>query len=107
MTTKTVQPETLRITDQYRRRPSGRVCEIESFGARLCLHVWELETPLEPGWRVEAHSGSGTDAIIVGRSAGTRVEALRDVGTTWAAERRSPSFDWENIAALLASVRVV
>jgi hypothetical protein len=105
MANRSTQPDTLRITDQYRRHPTGRVCEIECFGARLSVHVWELET--QPGWRVEAHSGSGADAIVVGRSAGTRAEALRDVGATWAAERMSPSFDWKDIAALLASVRVV
>ncbi len=99
-------PEKLRITDQYRRLPTGRVCEIDCFGQRLAFHVWELETE-ERGWRVEAHSGSGENAIVVGRSAGTRVEALRDVGATWAAERRSPSVDWDTIATLLASVRVV
>jgi hypothetical protein len=106
MSVKTQPPENLRITEQYRRLPTGRVCEIECFGQRLVVHVWELEKE-ERGWRVEAHSGSGENAIVVGRSAGTRVEALRDVGATWAAERRSPSFDWDTIATLLASVRVV
>jgi hypothetical protein len=104
--TKAAQPEKLRITDQYRRRPSGRVCEIDSFGAKLSVHVWELD-PEEPGWRVEAHTGTGSTAIVVGRSARTSAEALRDVGATWTAERRSPDFDWENIRTLLASVRMV
>lgn len=106
MATKTPQPETLRITDQYRRNPTGRVCELEFFGERLSLHVWELETK-DPAWRVEAHCGSGEDAIVVGSSAGTRSAALRDVGATWAAEHRNPRFDWANIETLLASVRVV
>jgi hypothetical protein len=106
MGTKSPEPETLRITGQYRRNPHGRVCELECFGARVSLHVWELETQ-DPAWRVEAHSGSGAEAFVVGRSAGTRSAALRDVGATWAAEHRSPRFDWDNIETLLASVRVV
>jgi hypothetical protein len=104
--TKAAQPEKLRITDQYRRRPTGRVCEIDSFGAKLSVHIWELE-PEEPGWRVEAHTGTGPSAVVVGRSARTSEEALRDVGATWAAERRTPSFDWETIRTLLVSVRMV
>ena len=104
--TKAVEPDKLRITDQYRRRPTGRVCEIDSFGSKLSVHIWELD-PEEPGWRVEAHTGTGDNAVVVGRSARTSAEALRDVGATWAAERRSPSFDWENIRTLLASVRMV
>lgn len=106
MSTKVALPEKIRITDQYRRRPTGRVCEFDCFGAKLSVHIWELD-PGEPGWRVEAHTGSGATAIVVGRSARTSSEALRDVGATWAAEQRSPNFDWENIRTLLASVRML
>jgi hypothetical protein len=98
--------ETLRITNQYRRRPTGVVCELEHFGARLSVHVWELG-PEESGFRVETHCGSGPDAVVVGRSAKTRAEALRDVAASWAAERKRPSIDWEKVTTLLASVRVV
>jgi hypothetical protein len=106
MATKSAEPDKLRITNQYRRRPFGKVCEIEYSGKTLSVHVWEHQPP-EPGWRVEARSGSGDDAVVVGESAGTRAEALRLVAATWMAERRRPNFDWENITKLLASVRVV
>jgi len=103
---KVPEPEALRIAEQYRRRPTGRVCEIECFGTRLTFHVWELETS-GPGWCVEAHGRSGSDNIVVSRAAATRAAALRDVGEAWAADRGNPRFDWEKIQTLLASVRVV
>ena len=106
MKAKVSEPEALKIAQQYRRVPTGRVCELECFGERLTFHVWELETP-GPAWRVEAHSGTGPETIVVSRSAGTRAAALRDVGVAWAAERGNPRFDWEKIHTLLASVRVV
>jgi hypothetical protein len=104
--TQASEPETLRIAEQYRRRPTGRVCVLECLGTRLTFHVWELETS-GAAWRVEAHSGSGAEAIVVSRSAGTRVAALRDVGAAWAAGPGNPRFDWDKVQTLLASVRVV
>lgn len=106
MAAKTAQPDKLRITSQYRRVPIGRVCEIDSFGTALSFHVWDQEPP-EPRWRVEVSTGSSEDAVVVGRCAGTRAEALRHLAEAWVAEHRTPSFDWEGITLLLASVRVV
>ena len=97
----------LRITGQYRVAPTGKVCELECLGAQLRLHVWEIENQAEPAWCVEARSGNGEAAVVVTRSAGTRSEALRDVGSSWAAERKMPRFDWDKVAELLASVRLV
>ena len=106
MKTPASEPEALRIAEQYRRLPTGRVCELECFGTRLTFHVWELETSA-PAWCVEAHGGSGAETIVVSRSAGTRAAALRDVGAAWAASPGNPRFDWDKIHTLLASVRVV
>lgn len=106
MPAKPAQPDKPRITNQYRRLPIGRVCEIDYFGTRLTVHVWDQEPP-EPRWRVEVCTGSGEDAVVIGGCAGTRAEALRHLVEAWVAERRRPSFDWESITALLASVRVV
>lgn len=106
MAAKSAQPDRLRITDQYRRLPIGRVCELDSLGTRLSVHVWDQEPPA-PRWRVEVRIGSGDDAVVVGHCAGTRAEALRHLAEAWVGERRRPSFDWEGITALLASVRIV
>jgi hypothetical protein len=107
MSRKPAASDALKITDQYRRRPNGMVCELRAGEAKLAIHTWQLEDPASPGWRVEAHSGSGSNEVVIGRTAVTRAEALRDVGDAWCAERITPSFDWEGIGKLLASVRVV
>lgn len=107
MSRKAVVSDVLRIANQYRRRPTGMVCELRVGDAKLAVHVWQPDGPSSSNWCVEAHGKSGEEVVVMGRSAGTRAEALRDVGAAWAAERINPSFDWDGIAKLLESVRVV
>lgn len=107
MARKPVETDALKIANQYRRRPHGMVCELRSGGERLAVHVWQPDATTSPDWFVEAHCGSGVDEVVVGKSAASRADALRDVGATWIAESRRPSFDWEAIGQLLVSVRIV
>jgi hypothetical protein len=106
MKQKESKTNALRITDQYRRR-YGMVCELQCGAARLSLHLWEQTTASDSQWRVEAHNGSGSDAVVVGRSARTRAEALREVGVAWATESELPAFDWDAVATLLSDVRAI
>lgn len=107
MSRKPVDTQALKISNQYRRNPHGMVCELRSAGETLAVHVWQPDASASPDWFVEARSGSGADEVVVGKSAATRAEALRDVGTAWVTERRRPSFDWEAVGQLLTSVRIV
>jgi hypothetical protein len=107
MSRKPVETDALKIANQYRRRPHGMVCELRSGAEKLAVHVWQPDASASPDWWVEAHSGSGADEVVVGKSAASRAEALRDVGAEWIAESHRPSFDWEAVGQLLTSVRIV
>jgi hypothetical protein len=100
--------DALRITMQYRTK-HRMVYELQHGASSLDLHVWqrEAEAP-EVGWRVEAHNGRDSDAIVIGKLGATRTEALLEVGRAWG-DRGAilPRFDWPAVVALLVSVRAL
>jgi len=100
--------DTLKITTQYRTK-HRIVYELQSGASLLDVHVWqhEAQSPAR-GWRVEAHNGRDENAVIIGKLASTRTEALLEVGRAWGNRAPSlPRFDWPAVVALLASVRAL
>lgn len=99
----------LRITDQFRTR-TGFVYELRCAGARLTVLVTHNAPDDTAGeWHVEA-SSTQVPAVAIGHAAATRAAAVQKVGDEWAVEgdaRGLPSFDWQGVAKVLASVRAI
>jgi len=101
------EPPLLKITNQ-RRSKLGMVYELQTAsGSPLEVHVWR-ESAEVPAWRVEAHDSHLEDATVIGKSAETAAEALRDVGREWdMRQQKLAEFDWDAVASLLRSVRAI
>jgi hypothetical protein len=103
-------PGALKITHQARGR-SGMVYDLSAEGHRLTVSIFQRENPQEPGdWRIEARSSRNDEAIVVAEWAASRPAALKAVGAAWterAVADSLHSFDWEDIAKLLDSVRAI
>jgi len=105
-----VKPEqpACKVVTQY-RSAGEMVYEIESSGVSLDVRVSSQPgAGGERNWHVAAQNGRDTDAIVITESAPTKAEALRKVGSTWAARAPDlglPMFDWEAVATALLAVR--
>jgi hypothetical protein len=102
--------DTLRITQQFR---SGRsmVYDLRGTAGRLTMRVSAREDDdVDTGWRIEASTGTSTDAVRVTECGATRADALREVGRSWLEKRAThdlPVFDWEAIARAMTAVRAI
>jgi hypothetical protein len=100
----------LKITTQYRSR-QGMIYELECQGSVLDLHVSPRSDSADSGeWCIAAHSGRLAGATTITEWGDTRADALRRVGRAWSAQAAGlglPSFDWQAVETLLATVRAV
>ena len=103
---KEIDPHLLRVVTQY-FRGDVRVCELESGGAPLDVHV-SRATSVE--WVIEAHSNHTSDAVVISGRGSTRADALRAVATSWTAQATAldlRTFDWKAVGDILRSVNAV
>lgn len=103
-------PHALKITQQARIR-TAMVCDLSADEHRLTLSTYGRENAEDAGeYRIEARPSRAPDAPVITGWGDTRLEALAEVGKSWRARAEAenlPSFDWEAIATLLATVRGV
>lgn len=102
--------DALRITDQF-RSSRGMVYDLRCQGSRLTVCIAERTNTFDPGnWRVEAWTGSLSDAVVIAEWGPTKAGALSAVGRFWvehATERGLPTFDWDSVAKALVEVRAL
>ena len=100
-----------RIVMQY-FRGSVLVCELRCAGSSLHVHISHTrpEDEGETGWRVQARGKVSDNEIVIAESRPTRSAALVAVGAAWNArgpELGLSSFDWDEVAVALRSVRAI
>jgi hypothetical protein len=103
---KEIDPLLLRVVTQYF---SGdvRVCELESAGTSLDVHV---SRPTNEEWIIEAHSNHASDAVVISGRGSTRAEALSAVAASWIAQPTALGlrhFDWKAVGDVLRSVNAI
>ena len=100
----------LKITLQF-HAGRGTAYELQRGDSKLTIHVSPGQRPKDAGeWRVEAFASHGPSDVPIVEWGTTRVEALEAVGRTWDLEgpsRELPSFDWKEVARLLAIVSAI
>jgi hypothetical protein len=103
-------PHALKITHQARGR-TGMVYDFSADGHRLTVSIFPRDGVQDAGdWRVEARASRADEAVVIAEWGATRGDALREVGRAWASRAvadRLPSFDWEEVAKALDTVRAI
>jgi hypothetical protein len=100
----------LRITDQQRTK-RGMAYDLKGDGARLTVYISPRENPEDPGdWRVEVSTrDSPSEELVLGWGT-KRADALHEASRAWmsrAAAMNLPTFDWDQVAKVLGTVRAL
>jgi|HubBroStandDraft_1064217.scaffolds.fasta_scaffold390911_2 hypothetical protein len=104
------ETDATKITNQFRSR-TGFVYDLKSSGVRLTLNISQKQNSADPDeWCVDARVSSTPEAAPIEAWAGTRIDALREVGRLWTTKGVAlglPTCDWDGVATALAGVRAV
>lgn len=101
-----LDPCALRVVTQY-WKGRVRICEMESSGVPLDIHVSRAETG---EWRIEAHDRHSADATIVVASGATSAAALVALAGSWNAQAPLDglhAFNWDDVTRVLQTIRIV
>jgi hypothetical protein len=99
----------LRIVMQY-WRGDVRVCELESGGDTLDVHISRCEEPGNLEWLVAMRSGRTEAAVSIAERGTTRANALLAATSSWAARGSALGFrpwDWDAVTRALKAVQAI
>ena len=106
---KESKPTGPRVITQY-WKGQVRVCELESSGVTLDIHISRNQTSVAAEWLIEVRSNHTEQAVAVEGRGSTRAAALLAAANAWGEqgpELGLGTFDWPAVADALRAVHAM